>query len=216
MANLRRFLSRFDVLNSVLLLPKPIRSADGAFNAALLLERGDPLTAIASAVGVPMFQEDERYRVSPPSRYLPFRKNYTTVDSPRSAHVGGSRASANRNVAGRDASGLSLDDIGDETTAEGEQQFDGDPSEHLDAAAQKLRRREIIGGAGQQDGKRIGDDVEISDSQRIWGSRPLALRMFQRAAELGHAGAIGEVRRLRLRERMDNLTRAGCRPPARG
>ncbi|CAM9389724.1 unnamed protein product, partial [Pylaiella littoralis] len=39
--------------------------------------------------------------------------------------------------------------------------------------------------------------------RRLWGSRPLALQMFQRAAELGHPEAMREVQRLRLRERME-------------
>ncbi|CBJ48727.1 Sel1 domain-containing protein [Ectocarpus siliculosus] len=39
----------------------------------------------------------------------------------------------------------------------------------------------------------------------LWGNRPLALQMFQRAAELGHPEAMREVHRLRLRERIDHL-----------
>lgn len=165
-----------------------------------------------------MFEEEERCRASPPSHVLPFRKRCNTADSTRPAPVGGSRTGgANTNVAGRDGSGLSPDNLGDEATAEGAQRFDGDEGEHVDVAEENRRRHERTGGgAGRQNGKRVADDVDIGDRQRMWGSRPLALRMFQRAAELGHAGAVGEVRRLRLRERMDSLTRAGCRPPARG
>lgn len=162
--------------------------------------------------------EEERCRASPPGYHLPFRRKSNTADSPRPAPVrGGSRTGANRDVAGRDASGSSLDNFFDEATAEGGQRIDDDPGEHVDVAVeQNLGLHEREGGAGFRDGKRIGDNVENGDNQGIWGSRPLALKMFQRAAELGHAGAFGEVRRLRLRERMDKLPRAGCRPPARG
>lgn len=164
-----------------------------------------------------MFQEED-LTYPPPSRGLPFRKNCNTTDSTRSAPFGGRRTSgASRKVAGRDAPGLSLNNLGHEVAAEAEQRFDDNTGEHSDFAEANLRHRERTSAAGQQDEKRVAaDDVEVGDSQRIWGSRPLALKMFQRAAELGHAGAVGEVRRLRLRERMDYLARAGCRPPARG
>ena len=159
-----------------------------------------------------MFQEED-LTYPPPSRGLPFRKKCNTTDSTRSAPVGGRRTSgASRKVAGRDAPGLSLDNLGHEVAAEAEQRFDDNTGEHVDFAEANLRHRERTSAGGQQDEKRVAAD----DRQRIWGSRPLALKMFQRAAELGHAGAVGEVRRLRLRERMDNLARAGCRPPARG
>lgn len=165
-----------------------------------------------------MFQ-DERYRALSPSN-LPSRKKCNIADPPGGG--GGSRTNTNRNVAGRDASAFSLENFNDETIAEGEQRFEDDKGEHEDVAEEKLRHHERTNdeqssqqGARRQDGKRVLN-VAIDDSHRIWGSRPLALIMFQRAAELGHTGAIGEVRRLRLRERMDHLTRAGCRAPARG
>lgn len=47
------------------------------------------------------------------------------------------------------------------------------------------------------------------DANSLWGDRPRALRMFERAAELGHTGATREVHRLQLRERMDHLVGHG-------
>lgn len=53
--------------------------------------------------------------------------------------------------------------------------------------------------------------TEAAGGSRVWGSRPMALEMFQRAVELGHTGAMREVRRLRLRERMDNIASSAGR-----
>lgn len=198
--------------------PEILRSADGAFNAALLLERGDPLSAIGSAAGVPMFLQEDRCRAPPPS-HIPFRKHCNTPDPPRPAPVGGGGGGTRKttNVADRDALDPSPANFGDETTtAEGAQRIDDDLGEHVGVAQENLRRPEITDGEQsrsdrQQDEKR----VQIDDNQKIRGSRSLALTMFQRAAELGHAGAIGEVQRLRLRERMDSLARSENRSPGR-
>lgn len=166
-----------------------------------------------------MFQE-ERFRALSSSHHPQLQQKFNTPKTPPPAPVGSggrSRTSTNSNVCGRDDSGLSPEDLGEDTNAEREQRFNDDQGEHMNIAAEGHHER--ASGeqrSGPQDGSTRMPRVANGDSQRVWGSRPLALEMFQRAAELGHPRAIEEVRRLRLRERMDNLTRAGCRPQARG
>lgn len=60
-------------------------------------------------------------------------------------------------------------------------------------------------GANRDDGDLAVASDPMGGQRRLWGSRTLALKMFQRAAELGRPEAMREVHRLRLRERMDHL-----------
>lgn len=137
---------------------RPYRSADGAFNAALLLERGDPLSAIASAAGLPMFQEQQQLHLRPSSGFLSFMAGAGGPATATAPHCSP--------PAGGGLFGANGDDDGDLAVASGST------------------------GVGQRP---------------LWGNRPLALQMFQRAAELGHPEAMREVHRLRLRERIDHL-----------
>lgn len=250
----------------------PLSSADGAFNAALLLERGDPLSAIASAAGLPMFQE-HRYRPPSPS-HLPLQHsvgagagaragvgaaNATTTapppPPPPAAAAAGSIRTNSRNLRSvpaalestEDATGLSSQHhIDGGGGGGGDQQFDPDfiGSDRREEQAsgiifdQVLRHgedndrepppsggdrygRHSSGGTSrktgaiqeQQQQQQLEQPTGATGggNQGLWGSRPLALQMFQRAAELGHPEAMREVHRLRLRERMDNLARPGRR-----
>lgn len=214
-------------------LPPPyfsaFRSADGAFNAALLLERGDPFSAIASAAGLPI--PSTRHHASSSSSsapQLPLRpttlplgqreRSATTASPPTvagggsSSHVGGhsngADSSRHRNFQHyqrrqRDDIGVDEDDHGPGATqsAADFHRRGKDVERQTDAASEGR----LPGAAGARRKKPQAQ----GDSRNLWGDRPRALRMFERAAELGHTGATPEVHRLRLRERMDHLVGHG-------
>lgn len=207
-----------------------ISSADGAFNAALLLERGDPLSAVAMAAGLPMFQE-HRYRAPSPS-HLPLQQSNgagagpATTTAPPPPPPAGSISTNCGNLdipaaalSRENATGSSQQNIDGScvetttTTGEGgERQFEpdflsSDLGEHASGIVDQIHQRRddkhsssCKTGARQQQEHRAGT---AGGNPSLWGSRPLALQMFQRAAELGHPEAMREVQRLRLRERME-------------
>lgn len=51
-------------------------------------------------------------------------------------------------------------------------------------------------------------EPQSSKPRQLWGDPGAALRMFERAAKLGHPGAMEEIHRLRLRERVEAVARA--------
>lgn len=194
------------------------RSADGAFNAALLLERGDPLAAFVDAAGPFSLLP----RGPPPPRPLPpprfasktGTKNQNDVDHVLSSSSSMSDGDDDSNdvhedkqVVGNGEEAQKNNGKSCSTSQErkkSRQVLTGDNSNAGDHSGrrtdEKRRRREILGRRS-----RCSADIPYSSSLPFFGDREAALRMFELAESLGHPSAKGEIHRLRLRRSMDNL-----------
>ena len=198
------------------------RSADGAFNAALLWERGDPFSAIASAAGLTI-PSTRHHAFSTSSPQLPLRSSTlpsgpreraATAPAPTGTGGGSSPGGGSSNGADssrhrnsqyyqrRQSDESGVDDGPGATRSTAELHRRGkDDEPQTDAPQGRLRS---AGAWWKRQGAPSSGDLK-----NLWGDRPRALHMFERAAELGHTGATREFHRLRLRERMDHLVGHG-------
>lgn len=198
------------------------RSADGAFNAALLLERGDPLSAFVNAAGP--FSLLTRGSPPPPHSFpsetgrskhkndcnqvLSPSSSATKGDDDNDVVCEGKRApvvAENRKEAqnNRQSSSTSQQQ---QRTKSGEvptSDYNNTTGRRINGDRKDERRegRETLGH------KMRGSHGEIPLSSSLLFSvdREAALHMFELAESLGHPGAKGEINRLRLRLGMNNL-----------
>lgn len=178
------------------------RSADGAFNGALLLERGDPVSVIASAAG--LTDIPEKYLGASLASPTPIR---VAADSAR--HVQGT---SNDERDGCHNCGQSCE------TQQHNRRAGQEDNQNTHENDKALSCRHNGNNRGDRaSAKDNGSGVECHRADKEngllhpWklGNRPLALQMFERAADLGHPGAAQEIRRLKLREKFNHLERMG-------
>ena len=192
------------------------RSADGAFNAALLLERGDPFSAVASAAGLSIISTRHHASSSPQlplrSSTLPLGPRESAATAPASTTTGGGSNGTNssRHRNSQHCQRRQRDDIGvdDDNDDDGQSAADFHRRGKDDERQTDAPEGGLPSAAGAMR-KKLRAQSRGGVSRNLWGDRPRALRMFERAAELGHTGATREVHRLRLRERMDHLVGHG-------
>lgn len=180
------------------------RSADGAFNGALLLERGDPVSVIASAAGL----TEEHLGASLPSPIpgrgsglspLPRATSPICVVAESARHVQGTSSD--------ERDGCYNCGTSCETQHSHRPGQDVDQNTHENDKALRNNHGDRAsaddsGGGGEC--HRAGKGNRLLHPWKL-GNRPLALQMFERAAELGHPGAAQEIHRLKLREKFNHL-----------